>query len=110
MAKGSAPMSREVKAAYREIEKGVDHLARSIKEIRVGLRQAERKIEADARTRVRELRKEARTQSPHRRSGIVDSIGFSCVGASRSFTPRRTPARSTAGSWPRALWCVSCPA
>jgi hypothetical protein len=55
-------MSREGRAAYSEIETGVDHLARSIKEIPVGLRHAERKIEADARLRVRELRKDARTQ------------------------------------------------
>lgn len=62
MAKTSAPMSREARAAYREIEKGVDRLSRSIREIRIGLRQAERKIEKDARTRVRALRKDARTQ------------------------------------------------
>jgi hypothetical protein len=62
MARRSKPMSPAVKAAYSEIEKGVAHLARSIEEIRVGLRQTERRIEADARKRVRELRKEARTQ------------------------------------------------
>ena len=62
MAKKSAPMSQEARAAYREVQKGVDHLGRSIKEIRVGLRKTERKIEADARTRIRALRTEARRQ------------------------------------------------
>ena len=55
-------MSQEARAAYREIQKGIDHLGRSIKEIRVGLRNAERKIEADAWDRVRKLRNEARAQ------------------------------------------------
>ena len=55
-------MSQEARAAYREIRKGLDHLARSIKEIRIGLRKTERRIEADARRRIRALRAEVRTQ------------------------------------------------
>jgi hypothetical protein len=55
-------MSREVRAAYVEIEKGVDRVARSVAEIQVALRHAERKIEADARDRVRELRRDAKAQ------------------------------------------------
>jgi hypothetical protein len=62
MAKTNVPTSMEARAACREIEKGVDRLTRSIREIRIGLRQAERKIEKDARARVRAFRKDARTQ------------------------------------------------
>lgn len=52
----------EVKAAYGEIEGGLRGLGRSIAEIQKGFRKAEGKIEADARARVRALRKEARLQ------------------------------------------------
>jgi hypothetical protein len=62
MVKRSAPMSQEARAAHREIRKGLDRLARSIKEIRIGLRKTERRIEADARRRIRALRAEARAQ------------------------------------------------
>src|SRR5574341_1478594 len=55
-------MSREAQAAYGEIQKGVKHLEQSITEIRQGLRKAEQRIEADARLRIRELRKEAGSQ------------------------------------------------
>jgi ElaB/YqjD/DUF883 family membrane-anchored ribosome-binding protein len=55
-------MPREARAAYGEIQKGVDHLDKSIAELRSGLLRAERQIEADARRRIRELRTEARTQ------------------------------------------------
>jgi hypothetical protein len=55
-------MSREARAARVEIEKGVDRVARSVAEIQVALRRAERKIEADARARIRDLRKEAKAQ------------------------------------------------
>jgi len=63
-----AAMSREARAAYGEIQQGVRHLEKSITEIRQGLRRAEHKIEADARGRIRELRKEARAQL-----GILES-------------------------------------
>ena len=56
------PMPREVRAAYGEIRQGVQHLDRSIADLRQGLRRAETKIEADARKRIRALRAEARTQ------------------------------------------------
>ena len=47
------------RAAYGEIKRGVAHLEKSIGEIQKGLRDAERLIEADARKRVRALRKDA---------------------------------------------------
>jgi predicted transposase YdaD len=55
-------MSREVRAARVEIEKGVDHLARSVVDIQMALRRAERKIEGDAHDRIRKLRREARAK------------------------------------------------
>jgi hypothetical protein len=55
-------LSGDAKAAYGEVQKGVNHLKRSIADARRGLRKAEQKIEADARARIRELRKEARVQ------------------------------------------------
>ncbi len=55
-------MPRDVRAAYGEIQKGVQHLDLSIGQLRVGLRRAEEQIEADARRRIRDLRKEARGQ------------------------------------------------
>lgn len=57
-----AAMSREAKAAYGEVQSGVKSLERAIEDIRRGLAKAEKQIEADARQRVRELRKEAQTQ------------------------------------------------
>jgi chromosome segregation ATPase len=55
-------LSGEAKAAYGELQKGVNHLKKSIADARRDLRKAEQKIEADARARVRDLRKEARAQ------------------------------------------------
>jgi ElaB/YqjD/DUF883 family membrane-anchored ribosome-binding protein len=55
-------MSREARAAYGEIQQGVKNLEKSITEIRRGVGKAERKIEADARARIRELRKDAAAQ------------------------------------------------
>jgi chromosome segregation ATPase len=55
-------MSPEARAAYAQIESGVRSLGRSMQEIRRGLHSAERKIEADARARIRLLRREARAQ------------------------------------------------
>jgi hypothetical protein len=52
----------EVKAAYAELEGGVRGLTKSIGEVRSLLRKAERKIEDDARARVRALRQDAKTQ------------------------------------------------
>jgi dsDNA-specific endonuclease/ATPase MutS2 len=56
------PLSREAKIAYAEIQKGVSQLKRSAAEIHRSLRKAEQRIAADARARLRDLRKEARTQ------------------------------------------------
>ena len=55
-------MPREVRAAYREVQKGVEHLDTSIADLTAGLRRAEQKIESDARRRIRELRKDARAK------------------------------------------------
>jgi len=55
------PMSREARAMYAELQRGVRHLEGSVGEIQRGLRNAERKLEADARAQIRELRKDART-------------------------------------------------
>jgi hypothetical protein len=57
-----ATMSREAKAAYGEVQAGVKSLERAIGDIRRGLAKAEKQIEADARQRVRELRKDAHAQ------------------------------------------------
>lgn len=69
-----AAMPPEVRAAYREMQKGVNHLEASIADLRAGLRRAETKIEADARRRIRELRRDARApllalQSRQREAG-----------------------------------------
>ena len=55
-------LSGEAKAAYGEIQKQVGQLGKSIAEIQRAVRKAEQKIQADARARIRELRKEARVQ------------------------------------------------
>jgi hypothetical protein len=57
-----ATMSREARAAYSEVQAGVKSLEKAIADIRRGVAKAEKQIEADARQRVRELRKEAHTQ------------------------------------------------
>ena len=56
------PLPPEVRAAYGEIKQSIGHLEKSISDINRGLRAAERKIEADARARARELRKHGRAQ------------------------------------------------
>ena len=58
----TAVMSPEARAAYGELRQGVAHLERSIAQIQRGVRKAERKIEADARARVRELRRDVQAQ------------------------------------------------
>jgi len=62
MPKARPRVSREVRAARAEIERGIARVARSAAEIQVALRHAERRIESDARDRVRALRKEAKAQ------------------------------------------------
>jgi hypothetical protein len=51
-----------MKAAYVDIKQGVRHVEKSIHEVQKGLRKAEKAIEAQAKARIRELRKEARGQ------------------------------------------------
>lgn len=55
-------LPKEARAAYTEVQKGVQHLERSIAEIRKGVGRAEQRIESDARRRARELRREASGQ------------------------------------------------
>jgi hypothetical protein len=55
-------LSREAQAAYAEVQQGVRDLEKSIGEVQRGLRRAEQKIEADARVRIRDLRKDAGAQ------------------------------------------------
>jgi hypothetical protein len=55
-------MSPEAKLAYTQVAGGLRSLGKSIIEIQQGLRQAERRIEVDARRRIRALRAEASTQ------------------------------------------------
>lgn len=61
---GAAPskMSPAGKAAYGDIKLGIQHVEKSIGEIQKGLRRAEKAIEADAKARVRQLRKDANAQ------------------------------------------------
>jgi predicted nucleic acid-binding Zn-ribbon protein len=55
-------MPPEVKDAYVQLQTGVKGLGKSIAEIRRDLRKIERKIEADARARIKGLRQDAREQ------------------------------------------------
>ena len=41
--------SRRIDAGRNDVQNGVDQLARSVKQIQISLRRAERKINADAR-------------------------------------------------------------
>lgn len=60
--RAAKPKSPEARAAHGEIQAGLKNLAKSIGEIRRGLRSAERQIETDARKRIAELRREGRAQ------------------------------------------------
>lgn len=60
--RGRAAMSPAEKQAFGEVKQGIRHVERSIGDVRRSLRKAEKAIEADARARVRELRKEANAQ------------------------------------------------
>lgn len=53
-------LTREARAMYAEIKRSVRHLETSIGEIQQELRRAERTLEADARARIAEVRKDAR--------------------------------------------------
>jgi predicted negative regulator of RcsB-dependent stress response len=85
--KRSRKMSPEVKAAYAQVEAGVRSLGKSIAEIQQGFRKAERKIEADARSRIRELRQEAKTQlaglqsKQHEVAKTLRSLGTAAEGS-----------------------------
>lgn len=62
-AKSRGPvMSPPMQAAYGDIKQGVRHVEKSIGEVQKGLRKAEKAIEAQARARIRELRRDARGQ------------------------------------------------
>ena len=55
-------MSREARVAYAEVQTGVKKLEKSIADIRRRAAGAERRVEADARRQIRELRDQARGQ------------------------------------------------
>ena len=57
-----AAMSPAEKGAHDDVKRGIKHLEQSIGEVQRGLRKAERAIEADAKARIRTLRKEAKAQ------------------------------------------------
>jgi hypothetical protein len=79
--------ARGQRAAYGEIKRGVSHLEKSIGEIQKGLLDAERLIEADARRRIRALRKDASAElaSLRRRhrdiARIVDRVSAAAEGS-----------------------------
>jgi len=110
-------MSREARVAYAEVEKGVKHVARSVGEVQVALRRAERKIEADARARIRDLRRDARTQlallRARRRDAARTLVRLSGAAggawrdvkkaADRTLTEARTVASSAIKRFQRAI-------
>jgi 3-hydroxyacyl-CoA dehydrogenase len=51
-----------VRKARGQVEKAIAPVTRSISQIQIALRRAERKIEADAQARIRQLRKDAKKQ------------------------------------------------
>lgn len=55
-------LSPAEKVAVGDIKQGIKHVERSIGEVQKGLRKAEKAITADAKARIRELRKEGRAQ------------------------------------------------
>lgn len=62
MAKSQQNLSPAARAAFRRVQKGVDALGTSIATIETNLRETERKIEAEARERIRRLRSDVRKQ------------------------------------------------
>jgi hypothetical protein len=117
MAKARTVMSRDVRAARVEIEKGLDHVGRSVARIQHALRQAERRIETDARDRIRELRKDARAQLAlvkARRREAARTLGRLSTAAGdswrdvkkaadRTLTDARTVAESVIARFRRAV-------
>ncbi len=55
-------LSPAEKVAYGDIKQGIKHVEKSIGEVQRGLLKAERAIAADAKARIRELRKEGKAQ------------------------------------------------
>lgn len=55
-------LPREARATYAELQQGVRHLENAMSEIQRGLLKAERRVEAEARARIRAMRKDARAQ------------------------------------------------
>ena len=84
-------MPPEVKDAYEQLHSGVKGLGKSIAEIQRDLRKAERKIAADARARITELRRDGRTQ-------LGAAAGGSWRDIKESADVARAEARSTAAS------------
>ena len=62
MANRRAKASRDIRAGRIEVRNGVREMTKSFRRIEVSLRRAEREIEAEARDRLRRLRREAKTK------------------------------------------------
>ena len=108
-AKRSLPkMPPEVRDAYKQLHSGVMALGKSIAEIQRGLRKAERRIEAEARARITELRQDARKDLAalkSRRSEVARTLerlaaaaGGSWRDIKQSADAALVEARSTAAS------------
>ena len=107
-AKAGNALSREARAAYAEIQRGVKDLEKSMAEIQRGLRKAEQKIAADARLRIRELRKDANAQlgvlktkqreAAHTLKKLSTAAGESWQDIKRSADSFLGDARATAAS------------
>lgn len=81
-------MPPEVKDAYKQLQHGVNGLGKSIVEIQRDLRKAERRIEADARARITELRQDARKQLAvlkSRRSEVTRTLKRLAAAAGESW-------------------------
>ena len=73
---GGQRLSPAEKAAFGQIKQGVKHVEKSIGEVQKGLRRAEKAIEADAKARVRALRKEANVQLAALKAKRREAVGL----------------------------------
>ena len=90
-------MSREARAAYAEVQTGVNKLEKSIAEIRRGAVRAERRVEADARRQIRELREQARAHMKTlqaRRREVARALKKISVSAGESWRDAKRAADS----------------
>jgi hypothetical protein len=117
MAKARAMTSQDMQTARVEIQRAVDRVAELAADIQVALRRAERKIETDARKRVRALRRDAKAQlaqvKDRRREAIrmLKRVSAAAGGSwrdvkkatDRTVTEARTVAESVIGRFRRAV-------